>query len=120
VLEEFISFLSKKRINVFEFRHKSWFSDDTFELLDRNGAGFCVHNLSGLETPKVATGDLIYVRFHGPAGKYAGNYSLSSLQKWVEWIKPQGKKVKSVFAYFNNDYNAYAVFNAKQLRKAAG
>jgi len=116
-LRAFIKVLPKDRIAVFEFRHKSWFADDTYELLRKVNAAFCVHDLSGKSTPRVITSDIIYVRFHGPTGEYAGNYSRATLQNWADWIKENIKGKKAVFVYFNNDYNAYAVYNAKVLKE---
>ena len=102
---------------VFEFRHESWFSQDTYELLKKYNAAFCIHDLAGVPTPRVITSDIIYVRFHGPTGKYVGNYSKSALQSWAEWIKDHTKGTKAVYAYFNNDIHAYAIKNAKTLKE---
>lgn len=117
LLEGFISLLPKRSLSVFEFRNKSWYDEDTFKLLNESGAAFCIHDLGGLKTPRVITADLIYIRFHGPTGRYAGNYTEQALQNWADWIKDSISKVRAVYAYFNNDYNAYAVQNAKQLEK---
>jgi len=114
-LEGFLKLLPRKRQSVFEFRHKSWFSDDTFELLKKYNIAFCVHDMEVIETPRVVTADFIYVRFHGIGGRYAGNYPDSKLKDWAGWLKEHLGKVHSVYAYFNNDTNAYAVYNAKTL-----
>ncbi len=116
-LKAFLHVLPEDRIAVFEFRHESWFSDDTYKLLSEFNAGFCIHDLAGVPTPRVITADLIYVRFHGPTGKYQGNYSRPALQNWANWMKQHIKEVRSVYAYFNNDIHAYAVRNAKQLKE---
>jgi uncharacterized protein YecE (DUF72 family) len=116
-LKDFLLALLKKRVAVFEFRHESWFSQDTYDLLKEFNAAFCIHDLVSIPTPRVITSDIIYVRFHGPTGKYEGNYSKSSLQSWAKWIKDNFKGKKAVYAYFNNDYNAYAVKNAKTLKE---
>jgi len=102
---------------VFEFRHESWFSQDTYDLLSKFNAAFCIHDLVGIHTPRVITGDIIYIRFHGPTGKYAGNYSKAALRNWAKWIKDNLEGKKALYAYFNNDYNAYAIKNAKTLKK---
>ncbi|MHC4423286.1 MAG: DUF72 domain-containing protein [Planctomycetota bacterium] len=116
LLESFIKLLPRRRIAVFEFRHESWFSEDTFKLLNKFGIGFCVHDLVGKETPRVVTADIIYIRFHGPTGKYEGNYSKSALKNWADWIKDNCTGISSVFAYFNNDVGGHAIGNAKTLR----
>lgn len=102
---------------IFEFRHESWFSQDTYDLLKEFNAAFCIHDLVSIPTPRVITSDIIYIRFHGPTGKYAGNYSKSALQNWAKWIKDNLKGKKALYAYFNNDYNAYAIKNAKTLKE---
>lgn len=117
-LEDFIRLLPENHISVFEFRNNSWYSDDVFELLDKNKTGFCIHDLGGLETPRLVTGRILYIRFHGPAGKYAGNYSMPALKKWADWIKKNLNTAHIAFAYFNNDANAFAVRNAKQLKES--
>jgi uncharacterized protein YecE (DUF72 family) len=115
LLRTFTKLLPKNIPAVFEFRHKSWFSEDTLTLLNQFGLGFCIHDMPGVPSPRAITGDIIYIRFHGATGRYEGNYSTPALQNWAEWIKERIEKVQGVYAYFNNDYNAYAVYNAKTL-----
>jgi uncharacterized protein YecE (DUF72 family) len=116
-MKNFLQVLPKKMTAIFEFRHESWFSEDTYRLLNEFNAAFCIHDLVDVPTPRVITGDVIYIRFHGPTDKYAGNYSKSALKNWAKWIKDNIKGKKAVFAYFNNDYNAYAIRNAKTLKE---
>ncbi|MBN2317225.1 MAG: DUF72 domain-containing protein [Sedimentisphaerales bacterium] len=115
-LVSFIQLLPKTKTAVFEFRHKSWYEDDTFELMSKLGVGFCIHDMPGKESPRIVTGDIIYVRFHGTTGRYAGNYPKSALQNWADWLKDQSKKSRAIYAYFNNDIDGHAIKNAKQLK----
>jgi len=116
-LSNFLKLLPKNKVAVMEFRHESWYCDDVYELLDKHNVGFCVHDMTDIETPKIITGDIIYIRFHGTTGKYEGDYPKSKLKHWARWIKENEKKVNKAYAYFNNDYNAYAVYNAKTLKQ---
>ena len=116
-LEGFVRLLPKKLTAIFEFRHESWFSEDTYKLLDKFGAGFCSHDMPGIESPRVITGKVIYIRFHGPTGRYQGNYTKPMLEDWARWIKENIKQVRSVYAYFNNDIDANAIRNAKMLKE---
>ena len=40
LLASFVKLLPKRKIAVFEFRHQSWYENDTFELLEKLGVGF--------------------------------------------------------------------------------
>jgi uncharacterized protein YecE (DUF72 family) len=124
LLEGFLGLLDRKRPAVFEFRHQSWFSDDCYELLDKWGKGFCIEDMPGAVSPRVITGGLVYIRFHGAVSRYESRYPKQQIADWAGWIKQHipptntaGKKrVESVWAYFNNDANANAVHNARELR----
>lgn len=116
LLKDFLSLLDRKRLSVFEFRHKSWYEDKCFSLLDYFGSAFCIHDMDGLQTPRIITGNVIYIRFHGTISRYAGSYDKKTLADYAQWIE-SNKKTKACFVYFNNDYRAYAVKNAKTLRK---
>jgi uncharacterized protein YecE (DUF72 family) len=115
-LERFLELIPRDITNVFEFRDKSWFVDDVFTLLDRHGASFCAHDMPGLETPRLASGSVAYVRFHGGEGKYWGRYSDERLLDWADWMFDQARQSRSVWAYFNNDIDAHAVQDALTLK----
>jgi uncharacterized protein YecE (DUF72 family) len=117
LLETFIKLLPKKPPAVFEFRHKSWYSDDTFELLGKFNTTFCIHDMPGKESPRVVTTNIIYIRFHGSTGRYSGSYSKSALRDWGKWLKAHAKKARSIYAYFNNDIGGHALNNATQLKQ---
>jgi uncharacterized protein YecE (DUF72 family) len=116
LLGSFLKLLPKKYKAVFEFRNESWYEDDTFKLLDDFNAGFCIHDLGGKLTPKIITGGIIYIRFHGTTGRYAGSYTGPMLTEWAKWIKENSKGVNAVYAYFNNDASGHAVENARTLK----
>jgi len=109
--------LSRRLDAVFEFRHESWYCEDTYKLMREFNVGLCIHDMPGLESPRIITGDIIYIRFHGPTDRYAGCYSKSTLRNWAKWLKDQAKNVRGIYVYFNNDEAAYAVRNAKGLKK---
>ena len=56
----------------------------------------------------------VYYRFHGVPDLYRSPYSLESLQKVVDAVK-QNPNVKEGWFYFNNDYDAVGVRNAKEM-----
>jgi uncharacterized protein YecE (DUF72 family) len=116
-LSAFVRALPKRRQHVIEFREPSWYRDEVFELLERNGIALCLHDMAGSQTDKMAVGALVYVRFHGP-GKYTGRYEDRVLNGWAEWLASQMRKGRAAFAYFNNDAAGHAPGDAIRLRRA--
>ena len=114
-LEAFLSILPPQYHHVFEFRHESWIDDSVFQMLRRYNVGLCVFDMPGFTCPVVATADFAYVRFHGSAGLYWSCYSDEELSQWAEKIAELGRSLKTVYIYFNNDAEAYAVRNAKTI-----
>ncbi len=115
-LERFLALIPKDVTNVFEFRENSWNVPETFALLERYGASFCVHDMPNLVTPRVAVGPIAYVRFHGGLGKYWGRYPDEALLGWADWMVEQARSGRSVWAYFNNDTEAAAIDDALTLK----
>jgi len=56
------------------------------------------------------------IRFHGTTGRYSGSYTNKMLADWAGWIRENKKNVTGIYAYFNNDADAHAIDNAKQLK----
>ncbi len=117
LLHNFAKSLPQDFKNVIEFRHASWFDAETFSLLRDLNIGYCIVSAPQLPCIIDATADFAYIRFHGITNWYSYNYSEQDLQYWAAEIKKLGKKCKQVFAYFNNDYNAFAVQNCLRLKE---
>ncbi|WP_237751477.1 DUF72 domain-containing protein [Sphingobium sp. DC-2] len=118
-LDSFLKLQPADITPVFEFRHPSWYQDGTYELLERHGAIFCVHDMAGSASPRIATGSAAYVRFHGAGGKYWGRYPEAQLRDWAEWMRDQARHGRAVWAYFNNDMEAHAIADALALKAMA-
>lgn len=114
-LKEIISQLDLEKKNVIEFRHASWFREEVYKELKDNGIIFCTVSSPQLPEDLIKTASDIYIRFHGKHWWYASNYSDKELEEWAEKIKKS--RARSVWAYFNNDFNAYAPRNALTLLK---
>jgi uncharacterized protein YecE (DUF72 family) len=100
----------------FEFRHETWFVPKTYELLRRHGAALVIGDHP--ERPWQAhelTADWTFLRFHHGKRGRNGNYSERELEEWAARIGAWRGDV-DVYAYFNNDWNAYAARNALSLR----
>lgn len=79
--------------------------------------GFCIHDFPGMDCPHWVTSNLVYIRMHGPGGKYQGKYSRNHLQALSGEIKDYIQNNKEVFIYFNNDQYGFAVQNALELKE---
>jgi uncharacterized protein YecE (DUF72 family) len=99
--------------HAFEFRHASWFADDVYELLRAHGAALVVADRApGEPSPWVDTAGWSYLRFHSGRGR-DGNYAERELRAWADRIT---SRPEDVFAYFNNDWQGFAIANARTLR----
>ena len=98
----------------FEFRDPSWFTDDVLELLRQFGVALVYGDHPERPwQPLELTADWTFIRFHyGHRGR-RGNYSESELREWAQRIRGIDAEV---FAYFNNDWEAFAPRNALRLR----
>jgi uncharacterized protein YecE (DUF72 family) len=101
----------------FEFRHPSWFCDQTYDLLRKNNMNLCLAHSAEFTSAPAQTSDFVYLRFHGPKKLYESEYSEEEMEAWagktVEWLQHS----KFVCAFFNNDYHGFAINNAQQLKK---
>ncbi len=116
-LEAFLALLDKDLKHVFEFRHISWMDEMVFSLLSKYNAGFCIFDMPGLTSPLAATTDFAYVRFHGKGELYYGSYPESELADWAGKLKNLGRKLKTIYVYFNNDAGGAAIANAGTMRR---
>lgn len=117
-LNEFLATLPPSNDYVFEFRNRDWLREEAFTLLRNYNVGFCVHDIAECRTPDLVTGDLAYVRFHGPVGNYQGGYSDSALEDWAVKLLKWEQENKQVYVYFNNDIGGFAPRNALTLIQA--
>jgi uncharacterized protein YecE (DUF72 family) len=63
----------------------------------------------------VFTAPWTFVRFHYGSRGRRGNYSETELQEWAGRFR-QWSADREIFAYFNNDWEVFAVRNALRLR----
>ena len=65
--------------------------------------------------PLELTTDWTFVRFHYGGRGRRGNYSETELREWAQRLRDVRREAE-VFAYFNNDWEAFAPRNAQRLR----
>ena len=78
--------------------------------------GFCIHDHQDASSPEMVTADFAYFRFHGPDGYYQSKYSDEELENYKLRIMNYLEEGLSVYCYFNNDFQGFAIDNAKKLK----
>jgi uncharacterized protein YecE (DUF72 family) len=118
-LAGFLELLPKGRHTV-EFRHPSWYDPEVFKILGDFDASLCISDHHHAPAPWSRTASWVYVRGHGPGGRYAGRYSEAELSHWAERIAAWRAEGCDVYAYFDNDIKSAAPFDAQALKALCG
>ena len=101
----------------FEFRHASWFVPEVEALLREHGAALVIGDSPNrpFQTHELTAG-WTFIRFHYGSRGRNGNYSERELGEWARRIDAWRHEI-DVYAYFNNDWNGYAVANGISLKE---
>jgi len=107
--------------HAFEFRHPSWFCEETYALLRAHNVALVIGDRPQVNDFQAheLTADFTFVRFHGGTHGANGNYSHAELDRWAERLGSWSADV-DVFSYFNNDWEGYAIENALYLKHLLG
>ncbi len=115
LLKDFLVLLPRTLPAAFEFRHDSWFSDATWELLKAHGAALCVAETEERTTPDMVTGPFAYYRFRKP------NYTADERRSMVTRIGEHLAAGRDVFAYFKHEETPEgALYAVNLLREVRG
>src|SRR2546422_2250857 len=106
LLRDFLHQLPRDLRAAFEFRHESWFTDETFAALRDAGAALCVAESEELATPVVRTADFAYLRLRRL------DYDEAALSKWADFAKASPG---DVFVYFKHEDEARGPVFAQQF-----
>jgi uncharacterized protein YecE (DUF72 family) len=86
-----------------EFRNKSWYVSEVYQLLNLYGTALVVHDIPKSHTPLIDhLSDFMYIRFHGPTGNYRDSYAQHFLEEYATYIREWLHEQKTVYVYFNN------------------
>lgn len=113
------SFGKKVRVAV-EFRHDSWYVDETRALLEQHCASNCWADRGSKPiTPLWRTADWAFLRFHAGAADPHPCYGKTSLQTWAQRLADVFGTDADAYVYFNNDPCACALRDARWFHAAA-
>jgi len=104
-----------------ELRHKEALRNEALDRLSKHRFALVVANSSRFPTaPNAGWADFAYFRFHGPRELFSSDYTEDELRPWADLVTAELDKGKDIYAYFSNDYNAYAPGNAELLAAMLG
>lgn len=112
-LRDVLALLPKTTRVAFEFRHQSWFDDETFAALRDHNAALCIAEADDdLDVPFEPTADWGYLRLR------KAKYSPAALKAWATRVKEQ--KWRDAFIFFKHEETGTGPkFAAKFLDLAA-
>jgi uncharacterized protein YecE (DUF72 family) len=122
-LEAFLDLHSRvnERVRLtFEFRHASWFADETYRLLTQFGAALCIADSTTRPRHNVVTADFAYLRYHGRTPREAPFYTDGELREEAAFIERLARQGIDTYVYFNNDADGHAPTNAGRLTELVG
>jgi uncharacterized protein YecE (DUF72 family) len=100
--------------HAFEFRDPSWFATEVYEMLrDYEVALVVADRAPAGSSPRIETAPWSYWRFHVGRGR-DGSYSPRQLRTFANRIESESG---DALAYFNNDWQGFAIANAQTLRR---
>jgi uncharacterized protein YecE (DUF72 family) len=96
-----------------EFRHKSWWIDETKRVLTERRAALCLADRLGPVSPVWRTTDWTYLRFHTGRAHPIPCYGRQALESWVRRLDEHWTPSSDAYVYFNNDPHACALRDAR-------
>lgn len=105
--------LPKGARTAWEFRDPSWYAPDVLQVLADHNAALCISDHHHAPAPWEPTADWLYVRGHGPGGRYVGDYPDATLDDWAARLRAWRG---DAFVYFDNDIGGAAPRDALRLK----
>jgi uncharacterized protein YecE (DUF72 family) len=109
LLGEFLSATGGIENRVFEFRHESWLKDSTYELLERNAAGFCIAETEEMKPVFQVTGETAYFRLR------KDSYDAKTVDAWAPKIAETAKGSEETYVYLRHDESGENAILAQRL-----
>ncbi|MGH2694722.1 MAG: DUF72 domain-containing protein [Actinomycetota bacterium] len=118
-LDETLQRMGNRARVVVEFRHESWFTDETEALLRERGAALCLADRGSKPvSPLWRTADWGYLRLHEGTASPHPCYGRAALETWAQRLAELWGPRAEVFVYFNNDTRGCALSNARTFARA--
>ena len=108
-LEHVLSILPRALRSAWEFRHKSWFTDETYRVLEKYSAALCsVDREEGMD-PLAPTAPFNYFRFRRES------YNVEQKEQLVKLVQEQLSSGREVYAFFKHEESPDSALNAVEF-----
>lgn len=122
-LRNLFTALPKENIYAVEFRHKDWFTEKTYRLLQEYAITMVYVDHPNQPLIEEITGAFIYLRFEGNRKQVNGDKGsievdrTASLKQWKKKIKRYLHQDLDVYGYFSKYYSGYPPEDVITLKK---
>jgi uncharacterized protein YecE (DUF72 family) len=113
LLAAFVEKLPKDIRCAFEFRNKSWLTDEVYRLFEKHGIALCLAESDKFEVPEVLTAGFVYVRLRKE------DYSPEERAEVAERVRGMLAGSRDVYVFFKHEDTPAGVVYAEELLKAA-
>ena len=109
VLDGFLDVMPPAARAAFEFRHKSWLSEDVYERLKAKNMALCITDSEKATTPLEFTAEYGYLRLRDEG------YKEADIVRWGDVIMEHAADLTDVFVYFKHEQEGKGAEFAKTL-----
>lgn len=124
-LDSFLDTLTDDLRFAVEFRHKSWFTPATADLLAGHGVAWIAADYADMPKQVLRTTDFLFLRWLGEHGRFQQKDHVRidvrpRLEWWWERVEPHLDTVDTVYGFANNDYAGYSPETIDVFKEIAG
>ena len=108
-----------------EFRHRSWLTDETYDLLREREIAWTMIDLSYMPRHVEVTADFTYVRWLGNRRAIERVHEVqidrrAELDAWAERLEEVAKRVQRIYGFVNNHYSGHSPADVLYLQRRLG
>lgn len=122
LLDRFLESLPSNFKYAVELRHREWFNDDLFEMLEKRHVALALTDYAYAPKMEQRTTDFTYIRWLGSRKEIAdGEYDQvrinrdNELGQWSDLIKKLAAKSVTVWGFANNHYQGHSPATVRSL-----
>ena len=112
LLDAFLAEMPEGVRAAFEFRHRSWLSDEVYSRLAAKNLALCIADSEEQTTPVEATADYGYLRLRDEG------YGPEDIRRWAAVITDRQGQWKDTFVYFKHEESGKGAEFAQALKEA--